>query len=67
MEAGFFGEGNELVGRDETADWGCCHRASDFEAAEQAGAKLDQRLKIRNNLVLFERPAEIVCVFRSHG
>ena len=38
-----------------------------FEAAEKAGAKLDERLKIRDDLVIFEGSAQIVRVVGGHG
>ena len=66
VEAGFFGEGNELVGRDETA-LRMLPAGEGFEAAEKAGAKLHKRLKIRNDLVVFECSPQIVCVVGSHG
>ena len=56
---GFFGQGNELVGRDEAA-LRMLPAGEGLKAAEKAGAKLDKRLKIWNDLVIFERSAEIV-------
>ena len=66
VEAGFFGEWNELVWRDEAA-LGMLPAGEGFEAAEEAGAKLDERLEVRDDLVVFECSAQIVCVFSSHG
>jgi hypothetical protein len=66
VEAGLFGERDELVGGDEAAD-GMLPTREDFESAEQARAKLYQRLKVWENFVLLERSAQIVRVFRSHG
>jgi hypothetical protein len=37
-----------------------------LEAAEEPGAQFYERLKIRNDLVIFERSAQIVCVVGSH-
>jgi hypothetical protein len=38
-----------------------------FEAAEKAGAKLYEWLKVRNDLVAFECSTQIICVISSHG
>src|SRR5260370_620150 len=38
-----------------------------FEAAKKGGAKLYERLKIRNDLVTFECSAQIICVISRHG
>jgi hypothetical protein len=38
-----------------------------FEAAEKAGAKLYERLKIRDDLVIFEGSAQVVRVVSGHG
>src|SRR5436190_15740900 len=38
-----------------------------FEAAEEAGAKLYEWLKVRNDFVAFECSAQIICVISSHG
>ena len=66
VKSGLFGEGNELVWRDKAA-LRMLPAGESLKAAEQAGAKLDKRLKIRNDLVIFERSAQIVCVVSSHG
>jgi len=66
VEAGLFGERDELVWSDKAAD-GMLPAREDFESAEQARAKLYQRLEVWENFVLLKRSAQIVRVFRSHG
>jgi hypothetical protein len=66
VEAGLFGERNELVGEDEAALRMMPARES-FEATQEASAELYKRLKIRYDLVGFEGSAEIDCVVRGHG
>jgi hypothetical protein len=66
VEAGFFGEGNELVWGDEAA-LRMLPAGEGFEAAEKAGAKLYEWLKVRNDLVAFECSTQIICVISSHG
>jgi hypothetical protein len=66
MQSRRFGEGNELVWRDEAA-LRMLPAGEGFEAAKKAGAKFYEWLKIRNNLVIFEPSAQIVCVFGGHG
>ncbi len=61
VEAGLFGERDELIWRDEAA-LRMLPASEGFEAAEEAGAELYKRLKVRNDLVVFEGSAEIVCV-----
>ena len=66
VEAGLFGQGNELIRRDE-APLRMLPSGQSFEAAEKAGAQFDERLKIRDDLVIFERSAQIIRVVGSHG
>ena len=66
MEAGFFGERNELVGRDETM-FRMLPASEGFEAAEEAGSQFDERLEVRHDLVAFERSAKIAGVVSGHG
>jgi hypothetical protein len=66
MQTGRFGEGNELVWRDEAA-LRMLPAGEGFEAAKKTGAKFNEWLKIRNDLVIFERSAQIGCVFGGHG
>ena len=66
VKAGFFCERDELVWRDETALW-MLPAGESFEAAEESGAKFDERLKIGNDLVILECSAQIVRVAGSHG
>ena len=66
VEAGLFCEGDELVWSDEAA-LGMLPAGEGFEAAEQAGAQLDERLEIWQDLVIFECPAQIICVVVGHG
>jgi hypothetical protein len=66
VEAGLLCEGDELVGQDETA-LGMLPAGECFEAAEEAGAQFDEGLEVGNDLVVFERAAQIVGVVGSHG
>jgi hypothetical protein len=66
VQTGFLGEGDKLIGRDQTALRMLPSREG-FEAAEKPGSKLHKRLKIRDDLVIFKRSPQIVCVFGSHG
>ena len=66
VEAGFFCERDELVWGDK-APLRMLPAGKCLKSAEEAGAKLDERLKIRDDLVIFERSAQIVCVVGSHG
>ena len=66
VEAGCFGQRDELVWRDETA-LRMLPASEGFEAPEQSGTKLDERLKVRDDLVAFEGSTQVVCVFCSHG
>jgi hypothetical protein len=66
VEAGFFGQGNELIWRDEAA-LRVLPAGKGLEAAKEPGAKFYQRLKIRDDLVVFECSAQIICVVSSHG
>src|ERR1700758_1031215 len=61
VEAGFFGERDELVWRDEAA-LGMLPAGEGFEAAEEASTQFDERLKVRNDFVAFEGSAQINCV-----
>jgi hypothetical protein len=66
VEAGVFGEGDELVGKDEAA-LRMLPAGEGFEAAEQAGAKFHERLEIGDDLAVFQGSAQIVRVVGSHG
>jgi hypothetical protein len=65
VKAGLFGEGDELIRRDEAA-LGMLPSGKGLEAAKKAGAKFNEGLEVRNDLVVFERPTQIVGVFGSH-
>jgi len=66
VEAGLFGERDELVWRDKAA-LRMLPAGESLEAAEKASAKLYEWLKIGNDLVIFECSAQIVRVISSHG
>ena len=66
VEAGAFGEGDELVGRDE-ASLGMLPAREGFEAAEEASTEFDERLEIGDDLVVFQGSAQIARVVGSHG
>jgi hypothetical protein len=66
VKTGLFGEGDEVVWGDEAA-LRMLPAGEGFEAAKKAGAKLYERLKIRNDLVIFECSAQIIRVISSHG
>jgi hypothetical protein len=66
VKAGLFGQGDELVWRDETALW-MLPASESLEAAQEASAKFNQRLEKWNDLVVFEGSAQIVCVIGSHA
>ncbi len=66
VEAGLFGEGDELIRKNKTA-LRMLPAGERLEAAEQACAKLHERLEKWHDLVIFERSAQIVCVISSHG
>jgi len=66
MEAGLFGERDEFIRRNETAD-GMLPASECLETSEEAGAKLDERLKVRDYLVPFKGSAQIDRVVFSHG
>ncbi len=66
MKAGLFSERNELIWLDQ-ATLRMLPAGERLEAAEEAGAELDERLEIRNDLVIFECSPQIVCVVGSHA
>jgi hypothetical protein len=66
VEAGAFGEGDELVGKDEAA-LRVLPAGEGFEAAEEAGAELDEGLEIGDDFAIFQGSAQIARVVGSHG
>jgi hypothetical protein len=66
VKAGGFGERDELIGGDEAASL-MLPAGESLEAAEEAGAKFDKWLEIRDDLIIFEPSSEIVRVADSHG
>jgi hypothetical protein len=66
VKAGLFGERDELTGGDKAAV-GMLPSGESFEAAQEASAKFNERLKVGHYLVAFECSAEIVGFVASHG
>src|ERR1700733_14995072 len=58
VETSFFGERDEVVGKNHAAE-GMPPAGKDLKAAQKAGAKLDERLEERHNLVVLERSPEV--------